>query len=264
MDKDLEILTAAGVGGLFRRAKKPYEPPPPGTLCLNCGHALTGRFCAECGQPTDLHHRSILHLIWEGIESVLHVDGRLWRTLPALFVRPGTLSKDYFEGRIFRHMPPFRTFLVALLVFIVSAEHDVDAGRRGAMAEQAQREAKPLSPAVRAAAADKMRREAAAEFASESADAARERDGALKDPDERAGAEPLYQKAIADLKASRDRDLKKADDVAAGKALPDHNRFYGTEEERRAEAERLRALAKTSGGLKGAITFARSQSRREP
>lgn len=146
MDKDMEILTAAaGVGGVLGRVtQKAHEPPPAGAVCPNCDHVLTGRFCAECGQSSDLRHRSIGHLIWEGIEGLLHLDGRLWRTVPALFVRPGALGRDYLEGRIARHVPPFRMFLVALLIFIVSAEHDVDVARRAAVAAQARREARPL------------------------------------------------------------------------------------------------------------------------
>ena len=60
-------------------------------------------------------------MIVETIESLFHFDGRLRRTAPALFLRPGGLARDYMEGRIARHVPPFRTFLVALLLFVFCA-----------------------------------------------------------------------------------------------------------------------------------------------
>lgn len=113
-------------GGLWSRfkadGKSAHELPPPGAKCLNCETELTGRYCHECGQEYSDQHRSILHLAWESIEGMFHVDGRLWRTIPRLFVDPGRLSKEYFDGKRARHVPPFRTFLVSLLLFILAAE----------------------------------------------------------------------------------------------------------------------------------------------
>lgn len=119
-------MTGGMLGGFWSRfkadGKSAHAQPPAGTRCLNCETELTGRYCHECGQEYADQHRSILHLTWETIESMFHVDGRLWRTLPWLFFRPGQLSKEYFEGKRARHVPPFRTFLVSLLIFILAAE----------------------------------------------------------------------------------------------------------------------------------------------
>lgn len=113
-------------GGLWSRfradGKSAHALPPEGTKCLNCETELTGRYCHECGQEYAEQHRSILHLAWESVEGMFHVDGRLWRTIPRLFVDPGRLSKEYFDGQRARHVPPFRTFLVSLLLFILAAE----------------------------------------------------------------------------------------------------------------------------------------------
>ena len=126
VSKELEALTGGMLGGLWARfrsdGKSAHPPPPPGTLCMNCETELTGRFCHACGQEHADHHRSILHLVWESFEGMFHVDGRLWRTIPWLFVKPGELSKEYFQGKRARHVPPFRTFLVSLLIFILAAE----------------------------------------------------------------------------------------------------------------------------------------------
>jgi hypothetical protein len=265
MDKEMEILTAASAGGLLRRKKKDgHEPLPPGSLCPNCDHPLTGHFCAECGQPTDLRHRSIKHLAWEGFESLTHIDGRLWRTLPALFLRPGALGKDYLEGRIARHVPPFRMFLVALLIFILSAEHDVNSARDAAIAEQARREAAPVTSAARVAQADGLRREAGADYAANMAEAAQDRDEALRDSAERAGAQRQYQEALSRAAAERARALAHADQVAAGKALAHHEILFSSEEERRSEAQTLRDGARRHKGLDGAIRIAMAKSIENP
>ncbi len=157
---ELEAAAADSAGTFLARKKKPFTHV--GEPCKNCDTPLEGWFCHSCGQNSDTHHRSILHLIWETIEGMFHFDGRLATTLPLLFFKPGKLAKDLMEGRIARHAPPFRTFLVALLLFIFAAEHLI----HNTMHEQevqAEKQAQLLTtPAGRKAKADEMRQEAAA------------------------------------------------------------------------------------------------------
>jgi hypothetical protein len=101
-------------------AKPRKKAPPP--RCANCSTALQGHFCHVCGQNSDTHKRSIQRLIWEATETNFELDGQLLLTVPALFFRPGTLARDCIGGHIVRHVPPFRTFLVALLLFIFAAQ----------------------------------------------------------------------------------------------------------------------------------------------
>lgn len=124
MVKELELFSLDGLNSLFKRHKT--FVPEPGSRCKNCDTELSGQYCHVCGQNADQRHRNIVHLVWEAIEGLFHLDGRLWRTLPPLFFRPGTLNRDYLEGRITRHVPPFRLFLIALLLFIFAAEHRIE------------------------------------------------------------------------------------------------------------------------------------------
>lgn len=158
---DMEAATADSAETFVRRKQKPF--PHKGEPCKNCGTPLEGWYCYSCGQNADTHHRSILHLIWETIEGMFHLDGRLANTLPLLFFKPGKLAKDLMEGRIARHTPPFRTFLVALLLFIFAAEHLIH-NKMHEQEVQAEKEAQLLTtPAGRKAKADEMRLEAAKE-----------------------------------------------------------------------------------------------------
>lgn len=118
--RELEIIGAGALGGLLKRKAK--HAPAAGTPCANCQTPLQGPFCHACGQSSDDHHRSLPHLAMEGIEGLTHLDGRLAQTLPALLFKPGKLARDHFEGRRARHVPPFRLFLVALLVFMFVLE----------------------------------------------------------------------------------------------------------------------------------------------
>lgn len=171
---DLEAAAADSVQSLFRR--KPHPFTRKGEPCANCGTLLEGRYCHECGQTSDDHHRSLPHLVWEAIEGMFHLDGRLARTLPLLFLRPGVLARDYMEGRIARHVPPFRTFLVALLLFIFAAEHAIHGMQVQAEAVAHRRAEALQTPQGRAEEADRLRTVAKA-----GRDAALQ---ALADPDE--------------------------------------------------------------------------------
>ena len=91
---------------------------PPGTPCANCGTSLEGPYCHYCGQLAETFHRSLTHLIAETVETLLHVDGRVWRTLQRLAVEPGRLTRDYLDGKRAYQIPPMRLFLVVVLVFL--------------------------------------------------------------------------------------------------------------------------------------------------
>lgn len=178
---ELEAAAADSAGGFVGPRKKPFTHK--GDPCKNCGTPLEGWYCYSCGQNADTHHRSILHLIWEAIEGMFHLDGRLANTLPLLFFRPGKLAKDYMEGRIVRHVPPFRTFLVALLLFIFAAEHAIHGIRHQQELKEEKEAAELATPQGRKAKADEIRKEAAADRQERLQSAASERDEDLKEAD---------------------------------------------------------------------------------
>jgi hypothetical protein len=127
MIREMEVL---GVGAVAAEAgEASAQPAHTHTDCLNCGAHLHGRYCHVCGQTADDHHRSIGHLLWEAVEGFTHLDGRLAQTVPALLFHPGRLARDHIEGRRQRHVPPFRLFLITLLVFMFSAEMALNEGR---------------------------------------------------------------------------------------------------------------------------------------
>ncbi len=92
--------------------------------CPNCGTALTGQYCGNCGQRARSRLISIWELTQEAFGDLLELDSRLWRTLVPLIVRPGKLTRDYLEGRRVRFMPPFRTYLVLSIFFFLIAFFD--------------------------------------------------------------------------------------------------------------------------------------------
>ena len=133
MSGELETAALASGGGWLGWKRKHAEIPP-GTPCANCDTALQGTYCHVCGQEAEDFHKSSWKLLIEAIESLLHLDGRMFRTLPNLVRRPGELTRDYLDGKRASQVAPFRMFLVILLVaFFVghlaskSGEHEAAA-----------------------------------------------------------------------------------------------------------------------------------------
>src|SRR5436190_16331864 len=90
------------------------------TTCLNCSAELHGPYCATCGQRVphrDLALREFLH---ETMEELSHWDGKVPRTLKALFLQPGRLTVDFLAGRRARWLAPLRVYLICSVAFFVS------------------------------------------------------------------------------------------------------------------------------------------------
>lgn len=86
--------------------------------CANCAAVLVGEFCHHCGQSVHSVLKPVHHMFEDGMDMLLHVDGRIVHTLPPLLTRPGFLTLEYFAGRRQRYVPPFRLmFVLCLLAF---------------------------------------------------------------------------------------------------------------------------------------------------
>ena len=91
-----------------------HEPP---TVCLNCGSVLPGRFCPDCGQRDQPLRQPALVFIAESVSEYFGLDGRLWRSLGLLLVRPGVLTVAYLDGRRTHYLRPLRLYLTATVLF---------------------------------------------------------------------------------------------------------------------------------------------------
>jgi len=94
--------------------------PPAIHHCTNCGTALSGPYCSQCGQRHHDHPvHSLRHFIQEATEDLTHADSRLWKTMRALLLRPGLLTEEFLAGRRARYLPPVRLYLVVSVVFFL-------------------------------------------------------------------------------------------------------------------------------------------------
>ena len=90
--------------------------------CLNCGTALQGTFCHNCGQKEQPVKVGVQHLFHDVLHDLLHYDHKLLNTFWLLVSRPGFLVEEYLKGRRVRHLPPFRLYLVTscIVLFVFS------------------------------------------------------------------------------------------------------------------------------------------------
>ncbi len=87
--------------------------------CLNCGTELIGTHCHACGQKAHLH-RTLGAFMHDLLHGALHFEGRIWKTLPKLIVKPGELTRRYIDGERARFVSPMALFLfVIFLMFAV-------------------------------------------------------------------------------------------------------------------------------------------------
>jgi hypothetical protein len=100
-------------GAVIADAIEPATAHDGGTSverCLNCQTLISGHHCHSCGQKAKVHRT--LGAFWHDIlHSVLHFDGKIWRTLPLLAWRPGDLTRRYVHGERARFVSPIALFL---------------------------------------------------------------------------------------------------------------------------------------------------------
>ena len=90
-------------------------------LCENCGTALQGVYCHQCGQSCWTTTRFFGSVLADLLENLFSYDSRAVRTLPRLLFAPGGLCNDYLQGKRVRYLPPFRLYLFASIVFFLIA-----------------------------------------------------------------------------------------------------------------------------------------------
>ncbi|RTE87057.1 MULTISPECIES: DUF3667 domain-containing protein [Gammaproteobacteria] len=88
--------------------------------CKNCNAELKGQFCYQCGQDTGSPIRNVFGIVGEYLGETGNFDGRFWRTMIPLFIRPGFLSNEYVVDRRAPYVPPLRLYIfISIFAFIV-------------------------------------------------------------------------------------------------------------------------------------------------
>ncbi|WP_242138688.1 DUF3667 domain-containing protein [Sphingomonas sp. TREG-RG-20F-R18-01] len=147
MTGDLAAAGDVATGMLVAHAIDPKTSAVPAAavqpLCLNCGTRLAGEFCHRCRQTQHIH-RTLASIGHDLLHGVFHFEGKIWRTLPMLFTRPGALTRRYIAGERARFVSPLALFLFS--VFLMVATFETVGGPIGGNSS-AERKAASLTPA---------------------------------------------------------------------------------------------------------------------
>src|SRR3954467_12962138 len=87
--------------------------------CVGCGSAVTGRYCADCGEHTEPHDYSMTHLVTEVLETTAHLDGRVFTSFRSLLTRPGQLTGDFLAGKRKSQVGPVQMFVLCNVLYFL-------------------------------------------------------------------------------------------------------------------------------------------------
>jgi hypothetical protein len=89
-------------------------------MCPTCREERSTHFCGRCGEKRlDHHDLTIAGLVGHALESLTDVDGRVFRSIRDLVIRPGALTAAYMRGQRRPYVAPFQMFLVTNVLFFV-------------------------------------------------------------------------------------------------------------------------------------------------
>ncbi len=106
-------------GRSFFGRKRRKTGRPPLTHCENCGAALTGAYCAVCGQHAIDYRRSLLRVLIDAADSFLNWDTKFLKSVGILLAKPWKLTNDFNAGRRARYVHPLRLYLLASIAFFL-------------------------------------------------------------------------------------------------------------------------------------------------
>jgi len=117
MEETVETLGTIAAGGLLAREVERAHAPghDHSENCANCGAHLAGPFCQMCGQHGHVH-RTAFALVHDIGHGVFHFEGKVWGTLPLLFLKPGELTRRYARGERAKFVSPMALFLFSVFV----------------------------------------------------------------------------------------------------------------------------------------------------
>ncbi|MBX2931479.1 MAG: DUF3667 domain-containing protein [Chitinophagaceae bacterium] len=87
--------------------------------CLNCEAELHGRYCHVCGQENIEIKENLWSLIVHFVEDITHFDGKFYKTIKVLLLKPGFLSAEYIKGKRATYFHPIRMYVFTSFFFFL-------------------------------------------------------------------------------------------------------------------------------------------------
>ncbi|MEO9891531.1 DUF3667 domain-containing protein [Aurantibacter sp.] len=102
-------------------SKGRYKIEFRGTECLNCGHPLklTDKFCSNCSQANSTKKLSLKDFFDEFFATLISYDSKLLKTLSAMLIQPGKITRDFINGKRASYTNPFRFLLSLTIIYFL-------------------------------------------------------------------------------------------------------------------------------------------------
>ncbi len=115
-----------------------YQLKYRGVECLNCKHPLdmSDKFCPNCSQMNSLKKPSLKDFFDEFFSSLISYDSKLLKTLSTLLIKPGTITRDYMNGKRVSYTNPFRFLLSLGIIYFLMSGMASDFGALDRFAEE--------------------------------------------------------------------------------------------------------------------------------
>ncbi|SHK83545.1 DUF3667 domain-containing protein [Maribacter aquivivus] len=92
-----------------------------GVDCLNCGHPLelSDKYCPNCSQANSTKKLTLFDFFEEFLANYFSYDSKLWKTLTALLLKPGKITREYINGKRLSYTNPFRFLLSLSIIYFL-------------------------------------------------------------------------------------------------------------------------------------------------
>jgi hypothetical protein len=105
--------------------------------CLNCGRPLepADDFCRNCGQRTRGTKVPLRDFISDFFQDYFTVDAKFFKSIFLLLAMPGSLTREFNEGKRKRYIAPFRMYLFTSFIYFFLLALSVDKNADGSFSE---------------------------------------------------------------------------------------------------------------------------------
>lgn len=80
---------------------------------------MSAKFCPNCSQANSTKKLSLKDFFDEFFASFISYDPKLLKTLSALLLKPGKITRDYINGKRVSYTNPFRFLLSLAIVYFL-------------------------------------------------------------------------------------------------------------------------------------------------
>lgn len=105
----------------IKNLMRPRRPEVREIDCLNCGAAVNGSYCANCGQATDVERYTLKGFVKEIYNQFRKIDGlKTVRTFWDLLITPAKFVRSYLDGKRVDHLGPIKYFFYSFVLQVTA------------------------------------------------------------------------------------------------------------------------------------------------